>query len=475
MTGWNPNFRCAQGLEWGTERQADRPVTGRGPAGYAWSISSSVSEDVTGLWTFSQGRVDNALDLIDIYDVADLRAVPTVENISEPGGTVVQVGSAGRPHQGARWDGTEMVNFRAGSPPAAPPAVAWPSGIANMADVLGTFGNLTPGEYQSTFVGAAQADKFISEGLEGQVQTPHHSFLGFTPITRAQLAAGWRWGDNASAGTYPFRVEGLDTGLTAGTDRVLAVSTSVLAQKIVRNDLLQEFGGWPVVLEPFLLPAAGWTGSGRGPVFGQRFVLSTAAEQFGQTWAVNPFTGREWTPAELADFATALPTGSNPDTGARIGWRVRSIQRGVTRTLLRGRPAVGDDERVYGAMESVAGAIYAADFRTVAVEDTRVAFAFRAGNRTQKTGWNEWVVEAIGGGDWQKVAGAEYLFHQVVDEAAFGGGAVARGLNVRVLSSRLRGGQVPVRERVPEFAGSVPVSAGDVRPWSPAVVLEFEP
>lgn len=459
MTGWNPNFRCAQGLEWGTERQAERPVTGRGPAGYAWSISSSISEDVTGLWTFSQGRVDNALDLIDIYDVADLRAVPTVENISEPGVATIETDSTGRPHQGALWDGTAMLNFRQ----------ADRAGNTNVADALGQFGNLTAATYQSQFSGSTAADTFISEGLEGQVQVPHQSFLGFTPITRAQNAAGWRWGNTLSAGTYPFRVEGLDTGLTPGTDRVLAVSTSVLAQKIVRNDLLREFAGWPVVLEPFLFPASGWAGSGRGPVFGQRFVLSTAAEQFGQTWAVNPFTGREWTPAELASF------GSTSAGSARIGWRVRSIQRGVPALLIRGRPAVGDDERVYGAMESVAGAIFAADFRTVAVEDTRVAFAYRAGNRTQKTGWNEWVVEAIGGGDWQKVAGAEYLFHQVVDEAAFGGGAVARGLNVRVLSSRLGGGQVPVRERVPEFAGSVPVSAGDVRPWSPAVVLELEP
>jgi len=462
MTGWNPNFRCAQGLEWGTERQAERAVTGRGPAGYAWSVSSSATEDVTGLWTFSVGRVDNALDLIDVYDVADLRAVPTIENVSEPGVATIDTASAGRPHQGAFWNaGTlQMLNFR---------AAAFPSGITNMAQMLGRLGNLTPAVYQSQFAGSTQADTFISEGLEGQVEVPHQSFLGFTPITRAQLSGGWRWGDNISGTAYPFRVTGLDTGLTAGTDRVLAVSTSVLAQKIVRNDLLREFGGWPVVLEPFLHADSTWVPSGRGTAFGQRFVLSTASEQFGQTWAVNPFTGREWTPAELASF------GQTGTGRARIGWRIRSTQLRVNRELVRGRPATGDDERVYGAMESVAGAIFAADFRTVAVKDTRVAFAYRAGNRRQKTGWNNWVVEAIGGGDWEKEAGAEYLFHQVVDEAAFGGGAVARGLNVRVLSSVLGGGQVPVRERVPQFAGSVPVSAGEVRPWAPAVVMEVKP
>jgi hypothetical protein len=462
MTGWNPNFSCAQGLEWGPERQAERSVTGRGPSGYAWSLSSSAREDATFLWTFSQGKVDTALDLIDIYDVSDLRTVPEVENISEPGVATITANAppSGQRYTGAYWDtsGTtpQMVDFR---------STNLPTGISNMADVLGSFGNLTPALYESQAPGKLVRDTFVSLGPQGAVNVPHREFLGFVPMGQDQLTAGG-WNNKQTA--YPFRVTGLNTGFTAGTDRVLGLSTSVLAQKIVRGDLLSEFGDWPVWLNAFLIPATSWVGSGRAWLWGPRIEVSLSPEQYGQTWAINPFTSKEWTPAELASF------GSTAAGSARIGWRITtSLVGGNRRRIIGDNPFGGD--RVYGAMESIAGAIFAADFRTVAVEDTRVAFAYRTANRRQKTGWNKWAIEAIGGGTWAKQAGAEYLFHQVVDETAFGGGPVARGLNIRVLGTTKGGGRIPLRERIPQFVGTVPVSAGEIRPWAPAAVLEVTP
>lgn len=474
MTSWNPNFPCAQGLEGGLNQQVDRPVTGRGPAGYAWSLSSSSKEDIDGMWTFSNGNVANALDLIDIYDTADLRPAPVFESVvdhPDDGSRGFILDPTGdRRHTVAWWNGSVMLNISSHATPTA-----FASAGLTPQDLLGTFGNLIPATYYATYYLnftstplAAQEDTFLSEGLEGAVQVPHRSFIGFTPLSRnLRLFSNWRWGNNISSTTYPFSWRGLDLDLPSAATRVLSVSTRALAQKIVRGDLIREFGNWPVVLQAFIFPGATWSSSGRGTAFGKQFVLSTAPEEFTQTWFVNPFTGREWTRAELEDLED--PTSS----GARLGWRIRSVQSGVRWRLFTGRPATADRDREYGAIESVGGAIYAIEARARAVEDTRVAFAYRADNRTQKTGWNRWVVEKVGGGYWEKEAGREYLFHQTVDEAAFGGGSVARGLNIRALSNRFGGGQAPVRERVPQFLGPVPVFAGEIRPWSPAAVLEI--
>jgi hypothetical protein len=202
-------------------------------------------------------------------------------------------------------------------------------------------------------------------------------------------------------------------------------------------------------------------------------VLSTAPESFTISYSVNPVTGREWNAGELGQFGVTSTDG----TQARFGWRIQAVQRGVPNILLYGRPANDRDRREYGAIESVGGAIYAVDFRAKVVDETRVAYGYRADDRKQKPGWNKWVVESTDfttSEPWEKKAGVEYLFHQTVEEAAFGGGAVARGLDVRVLSSETGGARVPVRERVPKFLGGVPVSAGEVKPWAPAAVLEVE-
>jgi len=464
MTGWNPNFPCAQGLEWASGRQADRPITGRGPAGFAWSLESSVTEDVTNLWTFSSTDASNALDLIDIYDTSQLRNVPTIENVSPAGSNVISVISTGRDHTGAAFVSSTMTNFRFAAPP---------SGVTNMADVLGTFGNLIPAQYAARFVGDSglvPQQTWLSEGLEGQIDVPHRTFLGFVPIGINQLFGGWRWGNRLRDTGYPFRVTGLDDGVTAGTTRCLGITTRVLAQKLVRGDQLSTFQNLPVRLTPFIIPSSTWPGSGRGAVFGRPTLISTAPEEYIQTFVVNPFTGLEWTSAELAAFGSTATNG----TEARIGWRIQAVQTGLTGVQLYGRPAEGFRNREYGAQESVGGAIYAAEFRSLVVEDTREAYAYRAGDRTQKPGWNQWIVEAVGGGDWEKREGAEYLFHQIADEVAFGCSASARNLNIRVLSAGAGGARVPFRERVPTFSGTVPISIGEAKPWAPSVVLEVD-
>lgn len=476
MTGWNPNFPCAQGLEWGGSRQVDRPVTGMGPAGVSWVLDSTAREDVQGLWTFSDGRVDNALDRVDIYDTRDLRPVPRVENVSEPGAASISISAdaTGRILQGARWATNQMEHVWTND------SSVYGAGkeVENMAELLGSFDNLIPATYEGKYASSPPSLTWLSEGLDGAVDVPHRSFIGFVPTNVLQyrsVSPTFRrpWGDTAVHTGFPFQVSGLDTGITAGTDRVLGLSTSVLAQKLIRGDQFQTFANWPVVLQPFIIPGA-WGGrSGRGPMFGTRWAVSAAPETYTQVWPLNPFTGREWTPAQLADFAPG--SGSS----ARIGWRIRSLQRGVRRRLLLG--AIKAEPREYGAIESIAGAIYAADFRTVFVEDTRIAFAVRTSRtaatnvRRQLTGWNRWEVTPRSGSVWAKQPGRQYLFHQTVDESAYGAGAVARGLNQRMLSTEAGGGRVPVREVTPQFVDDVPVSEGTPRLWAPSVVLEVAP
>jgi len=468
MTGWNPNYPCAQGLEWGGSRQVDRPVNGVGAGGVAWLVDSTQKDDVSALWTFSQGRVDNALDRIDIYDTRDLRPVPRVENVSEPGVATITVDATGRILQGARWATNQMENVKSN---------ALPFGLTNMADLLGRFDNLTPAVYEGKKAGDPVGLTWLSEGIEGAVEVPHQSFIGFVPTNPISFLTTnatnkWPWGADALNTGFPFKVSGLDTGITAGTDRVLGLSTSVLAQKLVRNDQFATFANWPVALQPFIIPNPAWGGrSGRGPSFGTRWAVSTSPETYTQVWPLNPFTGKEWTPGQLADLG-------NTNNPARIGWRIRSLQRGVRRRLLLGSP--GAKPRQYGAIESIAGAIYAADFRTVAVEDTRVAFAVRTSRtgttnvRRQLSGWNRWQVTPRSGQVWAKQPGRQYLFHQTVDEASYGGGAVARGLNQRMISTEAGGGRVPLRETIPQYVDNVPVAAGSPRPWAPAVVLDTE-